>query len=149
MSSSFIEAGRKLLEIGFNKESGGFIGALSSMPLFKIIHLKIIDNIISVIIIICILIIFQEVLKLLYHILLGFLGYYTSDEYKEKIKILKAKKLAEKKGYTESQKQRRENIRERLIESRKQKLSFEISKKPKDSVLKKTEIPVDNKRLRW
>ena len=38
----------------------------------------------------------------------------------------KAKKLAEKKGYTESQKQRRENIRERLIESRKQKLSFEI-----------------------
>ena len=42
LSSSFIEAGRKLLEIGFNKESGGFIGALSSMPLFKIIHLKII-----------------------------------------------------------------------------------------------------------
>ena len=140
LPSLFTEAGRKLLEIGFNKESGGLVGALASMPLYKFMHLKIMDNIIIGIIVICILVIFQEVLKLIYHVLSGLLGYYMSNEYREKIRILKAKKIAEKQQYTNSQKQKRDDIRERLIESRKQKLSFEISKKPKDSPLEKTEI---------
>ena len=140
LPSSFIEAGRLLLEIGFNKESGGFIGAMASMPLFKFMHLKMIDDIIIGIIVICTLIIFQEILKLIYSLILGLLIYYTSEEYKEKMRILKAKKMAEKYEYTDSQKQKRENVRERLIESRKQKLSFEISKKPTDSLLEKPEL---------
>ena len=53
---------------------------------------------------------------------------------------MKAHKQAEKQEYIVSKKQRREELRERLIESRKQKLSFEISKKPKDSFLQKTEM---------
>ena len=136
----FMEAGRKLLEIGFNKESGGFIGALASMPLYRVMHLRIMDTVIIGIITGCILIIFQEMIKLVYHVLSGLLGYYMSNEYREKMRILKAKKMAEKQEYTESQRQKRDNIRERLIESRKQKLSFEISRKPKDSSIEKPEV---------
>ena len=136
----FMEAGRKLLEIGFNKESGGFIGALASMPLYRVMHLRIMDTVIIGIITGCILIIFQEMIKLVYHVLSGLLGYYMSNEYREKMRVLKAKKMAERQEYTESQRQKRDNIRERLIESRKQKLSFEISRKPKDSSIEKPEV---------
>ena len=40
LSGNFTEAGRQLLEIGFNRESGGILGALLSMPFFKVLHFQ-------------------------------------------------------------------------------------------------------------
>lgn len=140
LPDSFTEAGRKLLEIGFNRQSGGLAGALTSMPLYGFMHLHIVEVILKVVTVICILVLLKEVLVLIYEILAGLVKYYSSEDYKKKLKILKAKKQAEKQEYIVSKKQRREELRERLIESRKQKLSFEISKKPKDSFLQKTEM---------
>ena len=140
LPDSFTEAGRKLLEIGFNRQSGGLAGALASMPLYGFMHLHIVEVILKEFTVICILVLLKEVLVLIYEILAGLVKYYSSEDYKKKLKILKAKKQAEKQEYIVSKKQRREELRERLIESRKQKLSFEISKKPKDSFLQKTEM---------
>ncbi|RRD39928.1 DNA translocase FtsK [Leptotrichia sp. OH3620_COT-345] len=137
---SFTEAGRKLLEIGFNRESGGFIGGLVSMPLYRVMHLPAMETILNLITVMCILVLLKEVIILLYEILKGFIKYYSSDEYKKKLKILKAKRQAEKQEYIDSKRHRREELRERLIESRKKKLSFEISKKPKEKLLQKPEL---------
>ena len=41
LANTFTEAGRKLLEIGFNRESGGIPWALLSMPFYSILHLQI------------------------------------------------------------------------------------------------------------
>ena len=89
--------------------------------------------------IICVLILLKEIIILLYELLTGLIKYYSSEDYKEKLRILKAKKQAEKQEYITSKKQRREELREKLIESRKKKLSFEISRKPKDGFLQKAE----------
>ncbi len=139
LPNSFTEAGRKLLETGFNRESGGLAGALISMPLYRFMHLYIVGIILKVIMIICVLILLKEIIILLYELLTGLIKYYSSEDYKEKLRILKAKKQAEKQEYITSKKQRREELREKLIESRKKKLSFEISRKPKDGFLQKAE----------
>ncbi|MDO5088343.1 MAG: DNA translocase FtsK [Leptotrichiaceae bacterium] len=140
LPDSFTEAGRILLEIGFNRESGGFIGGLASMPLYRFMHFPAVETILKLIIAMCVLVLLKEVIILIYEILKGFIKYYSSDEYKKKLKILKAKRQAEKQEYINSKKHRREELRERLIESRKKKLSFEISKKPKEKLLQKPEL---------
>lgn len=137
-TTDFVESARELLSIGFNGQSGGFIGALVSMPLYQVIHLPILKTILNVIIGISIVVIFKEVIILVYTLLVGIIKYYMSDDYKKKMQILKAKKLAEKTEYIDSQKKRREELREKLIASRKEKLSFEIAKKPKETIFDKT-----------
>ena len=137
-TTDFVESARELLSIGFNGQSGGFIGALVSMPLYQVIHLPVLKTILNVIIGISIVVIFKEVIILVYTLLVGIIKYYMSDDYKKKMQILKAKKLAEKTEYIDSQKKRREELREKLIESRKEKLSFEISRKPKETIFDKT-----------
>lgn len=137
-TTGFSESARELLSIGFNGQSGGFIGALVSMPLYQVIHLPILKTILQVIIGIAIVVIFKEVIILVYTLLVGIIKYYMSDDYKKKMQILKAKKLAEKTEYIDSQKKRREELREKLIASRKEKLSFEIARKPKETIFDKT-----------
>ena len=137
-TTDFVESARELLSIGFNGQSGGFIGALVSMPLYRVIHLPVLKTILNVIIGISIVVIFKEVIILVYTLLVGIIKYYMSDDYKKKMQILKAKKLAEKTEYIDSQKKRREELREKLIASRKEKLSFEIAKKPKETIFDKT-----------
>lgn len=137
-TTDFVESARELLTIGFNGQSGGFIGALVSMPLYQVIHLPVLKTILNVIIGISIVVIFKEVIILVYTLLVGIIKYYMSDDYKKKMQILKAKKLAEKTEYIDSQKKRREELREKLIASRKEKLSFEIAKKPKETIFDKT-----------
>lgn len=137
-TTGFSESARELLSIGFNGQSGGFIGALVSMPLYQVIHLSILKTILQVIIGIAIVVIFKEVIILVYTLLVGIIKYYMSDDYKKKMQILKAKKLAEKTEYIDSQKKRREELREKLIASRKEKLSFEIARKPKETIFDKT-----------
>ena len=65
--------------------------------------------------------------------------YYTSDEYKEKVKLLKAKRMSEKLKRTDYKKYQKEELKKKIIESRNQKLSFELAKKPKESFLDRTE----------
>ena len=140
MPNSFVEATRKLLELGFNSNSGGFIGSLFSLPLYKYIHLKQLQIIIIVIIIISLIVILKEFIVLGYELLLSLFNYYRSDEYKKKITVLKAKKIAEREEYLYQKNKRKEEVKKKVIESRKNKLGFEIAKKPKDTVFQKTNL---------
>ena len=140
MPNSFVEATRKLLELGFNSNSGGFIGALFSLPLYKYIHLKQLQIIIIAIIIISLIVILKEFIVLGYELLLSLFNYYRSDEYKKKITVLKAKKIAEREEYLYQKNKRKEEVKKKVIESRKNKLGFEIAKKPKDTVFQKTNL---------
>ena len=140
MPSLFVEATRKLLELGFNSNSGGFIGALISMPLYRYIHLKQLQIVLIIIIIISLLVLLKEFIVLGYELLLSLLKYYGSDDYKKKIKILKAKKIAEREEYIYQKAKRKEELKTRVIESRKNKLGFEIAKKPKETIFQKTDV---------
>ena len=66
--------------------------------------------------------------------------YYKSDDYKEKKRKLAAKKYAENLKKTDYKRYQREMLKAKIIQSRNEKLSFEIAKKPKDNFLQKTEV---------
>lgn len=135
LPGDFFESGRRLLEIGFNTDkypgSGGLIGSLLSFPFYKIIHINIISIVLMIIIIFSMLFLLKDFIGFTLLLIIALIKYYRSEEYKKKAKILKAKKIIEKKEQQSLKIDQREEIKNRIIESRKKKLSFEISKKPK------------------
>ena len=136
----FTEAGRKLLEIGFNRESGGVPGALLSMPFYKILHLKWMTIGLITVLALFVCLLLKDYIELGYELLREVSRYYKSDEYKEKKRKLKAKKYAENLKKTDYKRYQREMLKAKIIQSRSEKLSFEIAKKPKDNFLQKTEV---------
>ena len=136
----FTEAGRKLLEIGFNRESGGVLGALLSMPFYKILHLKWMTIGLITVLALFVCLLLKDYIELGYELLREVARYYKSDDYKEKKRKLKAKKYAENLKKTDYKRYQREMLKAKIIQSRSEKLSFEIAKKPKDNFLQKTEV---------
>ena len=140
LSNVFSDAGRQLLEIGFNHKSGGIPGALLLMPVYKIAHMNVMKIALIFLMIVCVCFLIKDFIELGYELLKEILKYYKSDEYKEKKRKLSAKKYAEKLKKTDFKRYQREMLKAKIIESRNEKLSFEISKKPKDNFLQKTEV---------
>ena len=143
LPDSFTDAGRIILELGFGKESGGIVGSLVAMPLYKVITTTAMGIFLWAVVVLSILYLLSSPLEYLYEWIKGVRQYYKSDEYKEKVKLLKAKKMSEKLKRTDYKKYQKEEMKKRIIESRNQKLSFELAKKPKDSFLDRTEIYSD------
>ena len=140
LANTFTEAGRKLLEIGFNRESGGIPGALLSMPFYSVLHLKIMLIGLIVLVIVFLGWLVKDMIELGYELLKEVMKYYKSDDYKEKKRKLAAKKYAENLKKTDYKRYQREMLKAKIIQSRNEKLSFEIAKKPKDNFLQKTEV---------
>lgn len=143
LPDSFTDAGRIILELGFGRESGGIVGSLVAMPLYKIIATTVMGIFLWAVVGLSIVYLLSTPLEYIYEWIKGVRQYYKSDEYKEKATLLKAKKMSEKLKRTDYKKYQKEEMKKRIIESRNQKLSFELSKKPKDSFLDKTEVYSD------
>lgn len=139
LPSVFIDAGTPLLELGFNHKSGGVLGALGAMPLYKVILTKWVAVILVGIIMASIFFIFREQLETIYGLTIGLYKYYTSEEYKEAVRVLKAKKKAEKIKNSDIKRKKMEALKQRIISARQEKISFELSKKPKNNLFEKTE----------
>ena len=137
---NFTVAGQKLLEIGFNGKNGGVLGAIVSMPLYKIIYSMTMGFLLTCLLIVSIYLVFKDYIELGYEIIVGILKYHKSDEYKEKKALLRAKRETEKLKRTNYKLYQKEKLKEKIIQSRKEKLSFELSKKPKGNFLQKTEV---------
>ncbi len=153
LPDSFTEAGRVLLGLGFNGQSGGLAGGLLSMPLYKVILSPIMGIFLILVLLMGVLYLLKSPFEYLYATVNGLKKYYGSDEYKEKVKLLKAKKVSEKLKRTDYKKYQKEELKKRIIESRNQKLSFELSKKPKENFLDKTETyteeELEKKKKEW
>ena len=143
LPDSFTDAGRIILELGFGRESGGIVGSLVAMPLYKIIATTVMGIFLWAVVGLSIIYLLSAPLEYIYEWIKGVRQYYKSDEYKEKVTLLKAKKMSEKLKRTDYKKYQKEEMKKRIIESRNQKLSFELAKKPKDSFLDKTEVYSD------
>ncbi len=140
LANTFTEAGRKLLEIGFNRESGGIPGALLSMPFYRVLYLQAMLMGLIVLMIVFLIWLVKDLIELGYELLKEVMKYYKSDDYKEKKRKLAAKKYAENLKKTDYKRYQREMLKAKIIQSRNEKLSFEIAKKPKDNFLQKTEV---------
>ena len=139
LPDSFTDAGRILLELGFGKESGGIAGGLIAMPLHQIITTTVMGIFLWMVVGLSIIYLLSTPLEYFYEWIKGLKQYYTSDEYKEKVKLLKAKRMSEKLKRTDYKKYQKEELKKKIIESRNQKLSFELAKIQKESFLDRTE----------
>lgn len=140
LADNFTEAGRQLLEIGFSRESGGILGALLSMPFYKVLHSQGMFIVLIILVIIFVIWLIKDLIELGYEVFKEIVKYYKSDDYKEKKRKLAAKKYAENLKKTDYKRYQREMLKAKIIQSRNEKLSFEIAKKPKDNFLQKTEV---------
>ena len=140
LADNFTEAGRQLLEIGFSRESGGILGALLSMPFYKVLHSQGMFIVLIILVIIFVIWLIKDLIELGYEVFKEIIKYYKSDDYKEKKRKLAAKKYAENLKKTDYKRYQREMLKAKIIQSRNEKLSFEIAKKPKDNFLQKTEV---------
>lgn len=140
LADNFTEAGRQLLEIGFSRESGGILGALLSMPFYKVLHSQAMFIVLIILVIIFGIWLIKDLIELGYEVFKEIIKYYKSDDYKEKKRKLAAKKYAENLKKTDYKRYQREMLKAKIVESRREKLSFEIAKKPKDNFLQKTEV---------
>ena len=135
LPDNFFESGRKLLEIGFNvnryPNSGGLIGSFLAFPFYKIIHFGSVSVILLIMIILSVLFLLKDFIAFGIMLIIALIKYYRSEEYRKKSKILKAKKIIEKKEQQNLRLDKREELKNRIINARKEKLSFELSKKPK------------------
>ena len=143
LSKTFIEAGRELLSYGFNKQSGGVIGGIVSMPFYQIISSSEMGIFLIILMIISIFFVFKDLIELGYELVKEWIRYSKSDEYKEKKRKLAAKKYAEKLKKTNYKEYQKQMLKEKIRNSRSEKLSFEISKKPKENFLQKTQVYSD------
>ena len=135
LPDNFFESGRKLLEIGFNvnryPNSGGLIGSFLAFPFYKIIHFGSVSVILLIMIILSVLFLLKDFIAFGIMLIIALIKYYRSEEYRKKSKILKAKKIIEKKEQQNLRLDKREELKNKIINARKEKLSFELSKKPK------------------
>lgn len=98
LPNDIIMAGQELLEKAFSFKAGsGLIGVLPSILLYKILHLNNTIYILLLIITILTIILFKDIISLLYEMFVETNNYYNSPEYKKKLKVLEAKKAWEKK----------------------------------------------------
>ena len=140
LADNFTEAGRQLLEIGFSRESGGILGALLSMPFYKVLHSQGMFIVLIILVMIFVIWLIKDLIELGYEVFKEIVKYYKSDDYKEKKRKLAAKKYTENLKKTDYKRYQREMLKAKIVESRREKLSFEIAKKPKDNFLQKTEV---------
>ncbi len=149
----FIDVSRKILEYSFNGKSGGIFGGLFSMPFYNIVYSNEYKISLIILIVISIIILLKEFIGLTYELSIALLKYYKSDDYKRTVKVLKAKKIAEREEYIYQKNKRKEELKIKVIESRKNKLGFEIAKKPKENKFQKprtySQEELEQKKKEW
>ncbi|AMD94960.1 FtsK/SpoIIIE family DNA translocase [Leptotrichia sp. oral taxon 847] len=143
LSKTFIEAGRELLSYGFNKQSGGVLGGIISMPFYQIISSSGMGIALIILTLLSVFFIFKDLMEFWYEYAKEWIKYSRSDEFKEKKRKLAAKKYAEKLKKTNYKEYQKQMLKEKIISSRNEKLSFEIAKKPKENFLQKTQVYSD------
>ena len=110
------------------------------MPFYKILHFQWMFFVLLIVALFFVALLIRDLIELGYEVLKEVIKYYKSDDYKEKKRKLAAKKYAENLKKTDYKRYQREMLKAKIIQSRNEKLSFEISKKPKNNFLQKTEV---------
>ena len=82
--NGIIDAGQKLLEYAFLKKGGGIVGAIISIPTYKLSNLMVYKLILLILSLIFLCISFSKIVKLLLNLIIETYKYYHSEEYFKK-----------------------------------------------------------------
>ena len=151
--NSIIDAGQKLLEYAFLKKGGGIVGAIISIPTYKLSNLMVYKLILLILSLIFLCISFSKIVKLLLNLIIETYKYYHSEEYFKKKQILEAKKKIEEEERELLNKERENKIKNTIITLSKESFDKKISQKPKQGYFSKTEYyskeELEEQQKRW
>ena len=137
--NGIIDAGQKLLEYAFLKKGGGIVGAIISIPTYKLSNLMVYKLILLILSLIFLCISFSKIVKLLLNLIIETYKYYHSEEYFKKKQILEAKKKIEEEERELLNKERENKIKNTIITLSKESFDKKIAQKPKQGYFSKTE----------
>ena len=151
--NSIIDAGQKLLEYAFFKKGGGIVGAIISIPAYKLSNLMVYKLILLILSLIFLCISFSKIVKLLLNLIIETYKYYHSEEYFKKKQILEAKKKIEEEERELLNKERENKIKNTIITLSKESFDKKIAQKPKQGYFSKTEYyskeELEEQQKRW
>jgi len=151
--NSIIDAGQKLLEYAFLKKGGGIVGAIISIPTYKLSNLMVYKLILLILSLIFLCISFSKIVKLLLNLIIETYKYYHSEEYFKKKQILEAKKKIEEEERELLNKERENKIKNTIITLSKESFDKKIAQKPKQGYFSKTEYyskeELEEQQKRW
>lgn len=151
--NSIIDAGQKLLEYAFLKKGGGIVGAIISIPAYKLSNLMVYKLILLILSLIFLCISFSKIVKLLLNLIIETYKYYHSEEYFKKKQILEAKKKIEEEERELLNKERENKIKNTIITLSKESFDKKIAQKPKQGYFSKTEYyskeELEEQQKRW
>lgn len=151
--NSIIDAGQKLLEYAFLKKGGGIVGAIISIPTYKLSNLMVYKLILLILSLIFLCISFSKIVKLLLNLIIETYKYYHSEEYFKKKQILEAKKKIEEEERELLNKERENKIKNTIITLSKESFDKKIAQKPKQGYFSKIEYyskeELEEQQKRW
>lgn len=151
--NGIIDAGQKLLEYAFFKKGGGIVGAIISIPAYKLSNLMVYKLILLILSLIFLCISFSKIVKLLLNLIIETYKYYHSEEYFKKKQILEAKKKIEEEERELLNKERENKIKNTIITLSKESFDKKIAQKPKQGYFSKTEYyskeELEEQQKRW
>ena len=151
--NGIIDAGQKLLEYAFLKKGGGIVGAIISIPTYKLSNLMVYKLILLILSLIFLCISFSKIVKLLLNLIIETYKYYHSEEYFKKKQILEAKKKIEEEERELLNKERENKIKNTIITLSKESFDKKIAQKPKQGYFSKTEYyskeELEEQQKRW
>lgn len=151
--NSIIDAGQKLLEYAFFKKGGGIVGAIISIPTYKLSNLMVYKLILLILSLIFLCISFSKIVKLLLNLIIETYKYYHSEEYFKKKQILEAKKKIEEEERELLNKERENKIKNTIITLSKESFDKKIAQKPKQGYFSKAEYyskeELEEQQKRW
>ncbi|WP_308544873.1 DNA translocase FtsK [uncultured Sneathia sp.] len=151
--NSIIDAGQKLLEYAFLKKGGGIVGAIISIPTYKLSNLMVYKLILLILSLIFLCISFSKIVKLLLNLIIETYKYYHSEEYFKKKQILEAKKKIEEEERELLNKERENKIKNTIITLSKESFDKKIAQKPKQGYFSKAEYyskeELEEQQKRW
>ncbi|WP_082682076.1 DNA translocase FtsK [Caviibacter abscessus] len=151
--SNIINAGQKILKFGFEHNGAGLFGSILTIPLYSLVGNSVFSYINLFLIISLLFIYFKARVIVIYSMFKTTMNYYNSEEYKQKMKILKAKREIELQEEKKIEKLKEEEFKNVFITLAKDKLDKEIAKKPKTSIFNKSEYyddeELEKKQKQW
>lgn len=152
-SNNIIGAGQQILKFGFDHNGAGLFGAVLTIPFYSLVGNNIFSYANLFLIIALLFIYFKTRIVMMYSMFKITINYYNSEEYQQKMKILKAKREIELQEEQKLEKLKEEEFKNVFITLAKDKIDKEIARKPKTSLFNKSEYydndELEQKQKQW
>lgn len=152
-SNNIIGAGQQILKFGFDHNGAGLFGAVLTIPFYSLVGKNIFSYANLFLIITLLFIYFKTRIVMMYSMFKTTINYYNSEEYQQKMKILKAKREIELQEEQKLEKLKEEEFKNVFITLAKDKIDKEIARKPKTSLFNKSEYydndELEQKQKQW